>query len=113
MLYNSSPFFNLHIFLTHFIFRVDETEEIAKPQFFGTRGPEFERICDKIEQNFFNALQDIKDVQHTILDVQASSWYDSIYRYVTFFFLLNFNELWYEDQSASCLSNFPKIPEKG
>ncbi|KAJ1520022.1 hypothetical protein ONE63_004252 [Megalurothrips usitatus] len=61
--------------------RVDETEEIAKPQFFGTRGPEFERICDKIEQNFFSALQDIKDVQHTILDVQASSWYDSIFRF--------------------------------
>ncbi|XP_034231069.1 dynein heavy chain 2, axonemal [Thrips palmi] len=61
--------------------RVDETEEIAKPQFFGTRGPEFERICDKIEQNFFSALQDIKDVQHTILDVQASTWYDSIFRF--------------------------------
>ncbi|KAE8744396.1 hypothetical protein FOCC_FOCC009000 [Frankliniella occidentalis] len=61
--------------------RVDETDDIAKPQFFGTRGSEFEKICDKIEHNFSSALQDIKDVQHTILDVQASSWYDSIFRF--------------------------------
>ena len=74
----------IFLFLSLHLIRVDETEQIAKPQFFGTRGPEFEKICDKIEHNFFSSLQDIKDVQETILDVQASSWYDSIFRYDLF-----------------------------
>lgn len=46
--------------------------------FGGARGEIFEGKCDQIEQMFHKALTTVKEVSHTILDVQAPSWYDDI-----------------------------------
>ncbi|GBO98710.1 Dynein-1-beta heavy chain, flagellar inner arm I1 complex [Eumeta japonica] len=58
--------------------RIDELEPIKKPIFGGARGDEFEGKCDQIESTFHEALNQIKAVSHTILDVQAHSWYDDV-----------------------------------
>nr|CAD7392464.1 unnamed protein product [Timema cristinae] len=60
--------------------RMDETQNIAMPSFGGTRGEEFEKVCENIEKNFNTYLQAIKDTQDTILDVQVPTWYDDILR---------------------------------
>lgn len=62
------------------LYRMDETENFSKPLFGGTRGEEFESICEKVERSFAENLQAIRDVQQNILDVNASSWYDAIIR---------------------------------
>jgi len=61
-------------------FRMDETENVPKPRFGGTRGGEFENICEKVEMTFSENLQAIRDVQQNILDVRATAWYDDILR---------------------------------
>nr|CAD7395752.1 unnamed protein product [Timema poppensis] len=61
--------------------RMDETQNIAMPSFGGTRGEEFEKVCENIEKNFNTYLQAIKDTQDTILDVQVPTWYDDILRF--------------------------------
>ncbi|XP_049764343.1 dynein axonemal heavy chain 2 [Schistocerca cancellata] len=61
--------------------RMDETEVIPRPMFGGTEGPEFEATCDKVESTFRCSLQAIQDVKHTILEVQATSWYSDIIRF--------------------------------
>ncbi|PNF16790.1 hypothetical protein B7P43_G00884 [Cryptotermes secundus] len=61
--------------------RKDETEDVPKPRFRGTRGEEFEHICEKEERTFAENLQAIRVVQQNILDVTASSWYDDIMRF--------------------------------
>jgi len=61
-------------------FRMDETENVTKPRFGGTRGEEFENICEKVETTFSENLQAVRDVQQNILDVRATAWYDDILR---------------------------------
>jgi dynein heavy chain len=60
--------------------RMDETQNVPKPRFGGTRGEKFENICEKIEKTFSENLQAIRDVQQNILDVRATAWYDDIVR---------------------------------
>lgn len=59
---------------------MDENEAVQKPSFRGTEGPEYESVCDRVERTFLKSLKSIKDVQSTILDVQSTSWYDTIIR---------------------------------
>jgi dynein heavy chain len=59
---------------------MDEMENVPKPRFGGTRGEEFENICEKVEKTFAENLQAIRDVQQNILDVRATAWYDGILR---------------------------------
>ena len=42
--------------------RFDETEDIPKPRFGGSRGEEFEKWCQKIEDMFGESLDDIEKV---------------------------------------------------
>lgn len=58
-------------------------EEINKPKFGGARGEQFEAKCDQIEHMFHDALNNVQMVNHTILDVQAPSWYDDILQFRT------------------------------
>ncbi|KAJ4429794.1 hypothetical protein ANN_21998 [Periplaneta americana] len=60
--------------------RKDETKFIPEPRFGGTRGEEFEMIFKRVERTFESNLQAIWDVQTTILDVNAASWYNHILR---------------------------------
>ncbi|XP_050668613.1 dynein axonemal heavy chain 2 [Leptidea sinapis] len=63
--------------------RIDEMEVINKPMFGGARGDQFEDKCDQIEHMFHDALDNVKSVSATILDVQAPSWYDDILQFRT------------------------------
>ncbi|XP_052739543.1 dynein axonemal heavy chain 2 [Bicyclus anynana] len=63
--------------------RIDELEVISKPMFGGARGDEFEAKCDQIEHMFHDALDNVKAVTSSILDVQAPSWYDDILQFRT------------------------------
>ncbi|CAG9785840.1 unnamed protein product [Diatraea saccharalis] len=63
--------------------RIDELEDIPKPMFAGARGEQFENKCDQIEHMFNNALDKVRAVTHTILDVQAPSWYDEVLQFRT------------------------------
>ncbi|XP_068632350.1 dynein axonemal heavy chain 2 [Battus philenor] len=63
--------------------RIDEMEQINKPIFAGARGDQFEMKCDNIEKMFNCALGYVRRVSHTILDVQAPSWYDDILQFRT------------------------------
>lgn len=60
---------------------MDEEEKIPKPMFGGTRGIEFERICEKVESLYKENLAKIVNIQHAILDVRIPSWYDDINNY--------------------------------
>ncbi|XP_045516056.1 dynein axonemal heavy chain 2 [Pieris brassicae] len=61
--------------------RIDELEVINKPMFGGARGDQFEAKCDQIEHMFHDALDNVRAVADTILDVQAPSWYDDILQF--------------------------------
>ncbi|XP_013149055.1 PREDICTED: dynein heavy chain 2, axonemal [Papilio polytes] len=61
--------------------RIDEIEQINKPIFAGANGDQFEAKCDQIEKMFSVALGLVRKVAHTILDVQAPSWYDDILQF--------------------------------
>ncbi|OWR49571.1 putative 1-beta dynein [Danaus plexippus plexippus] len=63
--------------------RIDELEVISKPMFGGAHGDQFEAKCDQIEHMFHDALDNVKAVATTILDVQAPSWYDDILQFRT------------------------------
>lgn len=58
-------------------------EVVNKPMFAGAHGDVFEEKCDQIEHMFCDALDNIRRVAHTILDVQAPSWYDDILHFRT------------------------------
>lgn len=49
--------------------------------FGGARGEQFETKCDQIEHMFTNALDNVKSVSASILDVQAPSWYDDVLQF--------------------------------
>ncbi|KAI4471763.1 dynein heavy chain [Holotrichia oblita] len=61
--------------------RFNETEEIPKPRFSGSRGVEFEKWCEKVESMFKESLEDVEMVQYLILNVQTSEWYDEILKF--------------------------------
>ncbi|XP_045494772.1 dynein axonemal heavy chain 2 [Colias croceus] len=63
--------------------RIDELEVIHKPMFAGARGDQFEAKCDQIEHMFHDALDQVRAVADTILDVQAPSWYDDVLQFRT------------------------------
>lgn len=51
--------------------------------FAGARGEIFEAKCEQIEQMFHDALDNVRSVMTSILDVQAPSWYDDILQFRT------------------------------
>jgi hypothetical protein len=56
---------------------------VSKPIFAGSRGDQFEAKCDQIEHMFYDAMDSVRGVAHTILDVQAPSWYDDVLNFRT------------------------------
>ncbi|CAH0393944.1 unnamed protein product [Bemisia tabaci] len=61
--------------------RLDETQDVPKPTFGFTRGAEFEKVCDKIEDLFHESFSKVEQVQDCILDVQSSDWYREMNRF--------------------------------
>ncbi|KAM3963696.1 LOW QUALITY PROTEIN: dynein heavy chain 2, axonemal kl-2 [Aphomia sociella] len=61
--------------------RIDEMENINKPMFGGAHGDRFEAKCDQIEYMFHDALNYVRRVSNSILDVQAPSWYDDVLQF--------------------------------
>ncbi|KOB76208.1 putative 1-beta dynein, partial [Operophtera brumata] len=62
---------------------IEEIEKINKPMFSGARGDQFEAKCEQIEHMFHDALDQVRQVSHTILDVQTPSWYDDVLQFRT------------------------------
>ncbi|XP_008209980.1 dynein heavy chain 2, axonemal [Nasonia vitripennis] len=58
--------------------RMDETNEMPRIRFNGTKGPEHERMCLKIEQRFSELLSWLRRISPKILDVRQSTWYDDM-----------------------------------
>ncbi|KAJ8920059.1 hypothetical protein NQ315_011713 [Exocentrus adspersus] len=63
--------------------RYNETENIPKPKFGGSRGVEFEQWAERTEKMFQDSLLDIEKIKHRIFDVQAAEWYDDILKFRT------------------------------
>lgn len=57
--------------------------DIAKPMFGGTRGEERERVCQKVERLFKEALKKIDENSHNIFDVHHSMWNDDMFTFRT------------------------------
>ncbi|XP_033219684.1 dynein heavy chain 2, axonemal [Belonocnema kinseyi] len=58
--------------------RMDETAEIEKPFFQGTRGPEFEKMCQNIEDEFLTHLKSLELISYKMFDVQQPTWHDDM-----------------------------------
>ncbi|XP_071580099.1 dynein axonemal heavy chain 2 [Temnothorax nylanderi] len=58
--------------------RLDETTQILSPKFSGTSGEEHERVCQKIERLFYDALSKIEANSHKIFAVHESTWHDDM-----------------------------------
>lgn len=58
--------------------RLDETTQILSPKFSGTSGEEHERICQKIERLFYDALNKIEANSYKIFAVHESTWHDDM-----------------------------------
>ncbi|XP_015190542.1 PREDICTED: dynein-1-beta heavy chain, flagellar inner arm I1 complex-like [Polistes dominula] len=54
--------------------RMDETTNILRPKFPGTKGEEHGRACQKIERLFFESLEKIEANSHKIFDVLHVAW---------------------------------------
>ncbi|XP_076651590.1 dynein heavy chain 2, axonemal kl-2 [Halictus rubicundus] len=61
--------------------RMDETVEIIRPVFSGTKGEDHERGCQKIERLFHEALQEIKQNSHKIFDVLHGTWQEDMFAF--------------------------------
>ncbi|XP_066581936.1 dynein axonemal heavy chain 2-like [Prorops nasuta] len=61
--------------------RLENTENIPKPKFSGTKGEEYETICQKIENMFKAALRKVKHQSQKILNVQEAHWNDDLFRF--------------------------------
>ncbi|XP_068978772.1 dynein axonemal heavy chain 2 [Bombus flavifrons] len=61
--------------------RIDETTEIMRPLFGGTKGEERERVCQKVERLFHEALQKIEQESDRILDVHYGMWHDDMFTF--------------------------------
>lgn len=73
------------VFVSHYTYdaqtsrrRLDETAEISSPKFSGTNGEEYERICQKIERLFHEALDKIETNSHKIFAVRDHTWQDDM-----------------------------------
>lgn len=64
---------------TRIFSRLDETAEIEKPFFQGTRGPEFEKICQNIEDEFLTHLKSLESMSHKMFNVQQPTWHDDMF----------------------------------
>lgn len=60
---------------------MDETQVILKPRFGGSKGTEYEKLCEKIERMFLQHLRVIEILSDSILDVQAVCWFDDMVRF--------------------------------
>lgn len=58
--------------------RLDEATEISSPKFSGTNGEEHERVCQKIERLFHEALRKIETDSRKIFAVHDSTWQDDM-----------------------------------
>lgn len=58
--------------------RLDETTQISSPKFSGTNGEEHERMCQKVERLFHEALNKIEANSHKIFSVHESTWQNDI-----------------------------------
>ncbi|KAL2735253.1 dynein axonemal heavy chain 2 [Vespula squamosa] len=58
--------------------RMDETNNILRPKFAGTKGEEHSRACKKIERLFLESLQKVEVNSHKIFDVLNISWQNII-----------------------------------
>ncbi|XP_011862155.1 PREDICTED: dynein heavy chain 2, axonemal [Vollenhovia emeryi] len=58
--------------------RLDETTQILSPKFSGTNGEEHERVCQKIERLFYDAVSKIEANLHKIFTVHESTWHDDM-----------------------------------
>ncbi|KAG5317386.1 DYH2 protein, partial [Pseudoatta argentina] len=58
--------------------RLDETTQILSPKFSGTNGEEHERICQKIERLFYDALSKIEAISYKIFAVHESTWHEDM-----------------------------------
>ncbi|KOC70969.1 Dynein-1-beta heavy chain, flagellar inner arm I1 complex [Habropoda laboriosa] len=61
--------------------RMDETALSSKPMFGGTKGEERERVCQKIERLFHEALEKIEQNSSKIFDVHHSTWHDEMFAF--------------------------------
>lgn len=61
--------------------RCDETAVIPAPLFGGTRGKEFERTCNYLEERFNKGLLELRNAANNILDVHNSNWYNDVAKY--------------------------------
>ncbi|XP_018342049.1 PREDICTED: dynein heavy chain 2, axonemal [Trachymyrmex septentrionalis] len=58
--------------------RLDETTQILSPKFSGTNGEEHDRVCQKIERLFYDALNKIEAISYKIFAVHESTWVDDM-----------------------------------
>ena len=58
--------------------RSDETAQILSPKFSGTSGEQHERVCQKIERLFYEALDEIEANSYKIFAVHESTWQDDM-----------------------------------
>ncbi|KAJ8670786.1 hypothetical protein QAD02_002045, partial [Eretmocerus hayati] len=61
--------------------RMDETREMPRIQFGGTRGTEHELSYARLEERFAVLVHWLRQICHKILDVRQSSWYDDMSRF--------------------------------
>lgn len=61
--------------------RYDERKEIPRPLFGGIRGPEFEKICERIEDRFNVVLTIIRSSWSMILEVHNNAWHDEVAKF--------------------------------
>ncbi|KAG7190743.1 hypothetical protein KM043_006815 [Ampulex compressa] len=63
--------------------RMDETREIQRPKFSGTKGEEHERVCTKIERLFRESLHVVRQNSYKIFDIHQSTWHDDMFAFHT------------------------------
>ncbi|XP_078053365.1 dynein heavy chain 2, axonemal kl-2 [Augochlora pura] len=61
--------------------RMDESVEMTRSMFSGTKGAEHERGCQKIERLFREALLKIKKNSHKIFDVLHGTWHEDVFEF--------------------------------
>lgn len=61
--------------------RWEEGTKTELPIFGGQRGPSINRMLTEIETAFDKNLQELRKVQHTILNVKATTWHEDYNRF--------------------------------
>lgn len=61
--------------------RWEEGTKTELPIFGGQRGPSINRMLTEIEAAFDKNLQELRKVQHNILDVKATTWHEDYNRF--------------------------------